>query len=112
MGTRIVGVGIGLNGGLDNLRAVSGPTLNSDYFNSSNSDFGTVLRTLATGACNSQLTITKQIENPSGTLITPTPADADGWTFTNTISSGTVASTVTTATGQQRQWRRIGRGDR
>ena len=96
-GTRIVGVGIGLNGGLDNLRAVSGSTLNSDYFNSSNSDFGTVLKMLATGACNSQLTITKQIEDPSGALVTPTPADADGWNFTNTISNGTVAPSVTTA---------------
>ena len=96
-GERIVGVGIGLNGGLDNLRAVSGPTLNQDFFNSSNSDFGTVLQMLATGACNSQLTITKQIQNSSGALISPTPADANGWTFTNTISSGTVASPVTTA---------------
>ncbi len=97
-GERIVGVGIGLNGGLDNLRAVSGPTLNQDYFNSSNSDFGTVLKALATGACNNQLTITKQIQDPSGALISPTPADANGWTFTNTISSGsTIASPVTTA---------------
>ena len=97
-GERIVGVGIGLNGGLDNLRAVSGPTLNQDYFNSSNSDFGTVLKALATGACNNQLTITKQIQDPSGALISPTPADANGWTFTNTISGGsTVASPVTTA---------------
>ena len=97
-GERIVGVGIGLSGGLDNLRAVSGPTLNQDYFNSSNSDFGTVLKALATGACNNQLTITKQIQDPSGALISPTPADANGWTFTNTISSGsTIASPVTTA---------------
>jgi Bacterial Ig-like domain (group 3) len=96
-GERIVAVGIGLNGGLDNLRAVSGPTLNQDYFNQSNSDFGTVLQMLATGACNNQLTITKQIESPSGALITPTPADADGWAFTNTISSGTIASSVSTA---------------
>ncbi len=52
---------------------------------------------LATGACNNQLTITKQSQNASGALITPTPADANGWTFTNTISSGTIASPVTTA---------------
>ena len=92
-----MGVGIGLNGGSDNLRAVSGPTQNQDYFHSSNSDFGTILKMLATGACNSQLTITKQIQNPSGALISPTPADANGWTFANTISSGTIASPVTTA---------------
>ena len=59
---------------------------------------GTSSRQLATGACNNQLTITKQIQDPSGALISPTPADANGWTFANTISSGsTIASPVTTA---------------
>ena len=111
-GERIVGVGIGLNGGLDNLRAVSGPTQNQDFFNSSTSDFGTVLQTLAAGACNSQLTITKQIQNVSGAPITPTPTDANGWTFANTISSGTIASPVTTATVNGSQRRRTRRGDR
>ena len=96
-GERIVGVGIGLNGGADNLRAVSGPTQDQDYFLSSSSDFGTILQQLAAGACNSQLTITKQIQNSSGVVINPTPADANGWVFTNTISSGTLASPVTTA---------------
>ena len=96
-GERIVGVGIGLNGGTDNLRAVTGPTQDQDYFLSSSSDFGTILQQLAAGACNSQLTITKQIQNSSGVLQTPTPTDANGWVFTNTISSGTLASPVTTA---------------
>ncbi len=97
-GERIVGVGIGLNGGADNLRAVSGPTENQDFFLPTDTDFGTILKQLATGACNNQLTITKQIQDPSGALINPTPADANGWTFTNTISAGsTVASPVTTA---------------
>ncbi len=45
-GERIVGVGIGLNGGTENLRAVTGPTQDQDYFLSSNSDFGTILQML------------------------------------------------------------------
>ena len=103
-GTRIVGVGIGIgtgtppSGGTENLRAVSGPTQNQDFFLGTNTNFGAILKALATGACNNQLTITKQIQDPSGALISPTPADANGWAFTNTISSGsTIASPVTTA---------------
>ena len=72
---------------------------NQDYFLGTNNDFGDILKALATGACNNQLTITKQIEDSSGALISPTPADANGWTFANTISGGgdTIVSPVTTA---------------
>ena len=95
-GDEDVGVGIGLNGGEDNLRAVSGPTVNQDYFLGSNTGFGDILKQLATGSCNNQLTITKQIQGPTGALISPTPADANGWTFANTISAGsTIASPAT-----------------
>ena len=97
-GTRVVAVGIGLNGGGDNLRAVSGPTQNQDYFLSSNTDFTDILKQQATGACNNQLTITKQIQDSNGALISPTPADANGWNFSNTISAGsTIAPTATTS---------------
>ena len=104
--TRVLGVGIGIgtgtppSGGTDNLRAVSGPTQNQDYFLGTNNNFGAILKALATGDCNNQLTITKQIQNSSGALISPTPADANGWTFTNTISGDvgdTIVSPVTTA---------------
>ena len=88
-GTRIVGIGAGLAGGGENLRAVTGPIENQDYYLSSNAGFGDVLRSLAAGTCDNQLTISKQIQDPSGALISPTPADANGWTFANTISSGT-----------------------
>ncbi len=107
-----MGVGIGLNGGADNLRAVSGPTQNQDYFLSSNTGFGDILKQLATGACNNQLTITKQIQDPSGALISPTPADANGWTFANTISAGsTIASPATTGVVNGANGVAIGRGD-
>jgi len=97
-GTRIVGVGVGLQatGGADNLRAVTGPTQNLDYFLSNSSDFGDQLTELATGECSEQLTITKLIEDPSGALISPTPVDANGWTFTNTISAGSTIGSPTT----------------
>jgi hypothetical protein len=96
-GTKVVGVGIGIGNAGGNLRAVSGPIENQDYFLSSNTGFADILRELATGACNNQLTITKQIQDSSGALITPTPVDANGWTFANTISAGsTIAATATT----------------
>jgi len=96
-GTRIVGIGAGLAGGEDNLRAISGPTENQDYYLSSTTDFGDTLRGLAAGTCDNQLTITKQIQDSSGALIDPVPADANGWTFANTISGGsTIAPTATT----------------
>lgn len=100
-GTRIVGVGIGLDGGGNNLRAVTGATVNSDYYLASNTGFGAILTELATGSCKGSLTIQKQIQDYNGTLISPNPADANGWTFTNSISAGTIlpASVVTAAAG-------------
>ncbi|WP_257478977.1 SpaA isopeptide-forming pilin-related protein [Acidipropionibacterium jensenii] len=101
-GTRLVGVGIGLNttaGGAANLSAVTGPTPNSDYYQQSDDNFGTTLKQLASGACASQLNITKQLQDANGNLITPTPADANGITFTHYISTGsTVGATATTQT--------------
>ncbi|WP_368491444.1 SpaA isopeptide-forming pilin-related protein [Bifidobacterium tibiigranuli] len=98
-GTRMVAVGIGLDGGADNLRAVSGTVPNVDYYTQSSADFGNTLKQLASGSCASQLTITKQLQDANGTPITPTPTAANGITFTNTISAGsTIDGTVTTGT--------------
>jgi len=48
-GTRLVGVGIGLNttdGGAVNLRAVTGPKSDKDYYQQSDNNFGTTLKRL------------------------------------------------------------------
>jgi uncharacterized repeat protein (TIGR01451 family)/fimbrial isopeptide formation D2 family protein len=96
-GTRLVAVGIGVSGAADNLRAVSGPTANSDYYLASDSSFGTTLTQLATGNCNNTLSIQKVMQDPAGNVITPNPADTNGWTFNTSISQGTITPpTVTT----------------
>src|SRR5262249_50246297 len=62
-------------------------------------DFSNILVREATQGCHN-LTITKQIRDASGALVTPTPADANGWHFTNTITGGpanTIDPTATTA---------------
>jgi uncharacterized repeat protein (TIGR01451 family)/LPXTG-motif cell wall-anchored protein len=109
-GSRIVGIGVGLtsnnNNAEANLRSMTGPVagnVNSpstadDYYLASSSGFGNVLAQLAAGNCQNKLNIQKQIENPAGQVITPAPADANGWNFTNSISgAGTIQSPVSTA---------------
>jgi len=96
-GATLVGVGIGLDGSTENLRAVSGATLDKDYYLASSATFGQVLKDLATGNCSNQLTIQKQIQDPTGTLVPNSPL-ANGWNFTNSISLGsTIDSAATTA---------------
>ena len=64
LGTEVVAVGIGVDGGLDNLSAVTGPTEGTDYFNGSSSNFGQFLHALATGNCQNTVTVQKQIRIP------------------------------------------------
>lgn len=93
--TRVVGLGIGISGAEANLRAISGQSVNSDYYLASNENFDDVLRELATGSCNSQLTIQKQVQDPTGALL-PNSALANDWAFANTTSVGTIDQNVTT----------------
>ena len=63
-GTRMlaIGVGAGISAGGANLAAISGPTLNSDYFQTSNfAQVGTILRNLALGSCTGSVTVVKQV---------------------------------------------------
>ncbi|MBL3698877.1 VWA domain-containing protein [Leucobacter luti] len=88
-GTRVIafGVGAGATGANNalNLRAISGPTAGTDYFQTSNySTVGSLLRQLALGACESQLTVTKMIvpnTAPAGSIAGAQPA-VGGWEFT------------------------------
>jgi uncharacterized repeat protein (TIGR01451 family) len=95
-GTTVISVGVGVSGAAQNLRAVSGPTLNSDYYLESNSSFGQRLTTLATGNCDNTLSISKNMQDANGNLITPAPADTNGWDFTTTVD-GAALPVVTTA---------------
>ncbi|MEN0086011.1 MAG: DUF5979 domain-containing protein [Leifsonia sp.] len=97
LGERLVAVGIGVDGGAENLRAVSGPTAGSDYFTASDTGFGATLKQLATGSCSNTMTIQKRIETAAGTIVDNSPA-ADGWGFSGTVSSGTIGAFAPTAT--------------
>ena len=106
-GTRVIAVGVG--SGVTqpatalNLRSISGPTLNSDYYQSADySQAGAALRALALGNCSGTLTVVKQVLPPG------TPANsqagavpAGGWTFGAVASGGVTVAPASgvTATG-------------
>nr|WP_249776529.1 DUF5979 domain-containing protein [Leifsonia sp. C5G2] len=97
LGERLVAVGIGVDGGEENLRAVSGPAAGSDYFAESDTGFGDTLKQLATGSCSNTVTVQKRIETASGTIVDNSPA-ANGWNFSGSVSSGTIDAFAPTAT--------------
>ena len=101
--TRMIAVGVGSGvssaaAGL-NLKSISGPTLNSDYYQTSDyTAAGEALRALALGNCQGTLTVVKQVL-PAGT-----PADSlegavptGGWTFGATTGASGV--TINPASG-------------
>ena len=90
-GTRVIafGVGDGATGAANalNLRAISGETAGSDYYQTTDyAAVGQTLRDLALGACAGQVTVTKMIvpnTAPAGSIAGAEVAGA-GWTFTAT----------------------------
>jgi fimbrial isopeptide formation D2 family protein len=103
-GTRLVafGVGAGVSSSGLNLQSISGQTINSDYYQTTNYDqAGAALKALAQGSCQGSVSVIKQVIPPGGTTANATPAP--GWTFgaTTTASGVTIApgSAITDATG-------------
>ena len=99
-----VGVGDGIGGAPDNLRAISGTIAGSDYYQSADyAAAGAALRALALGNCLGTVTVVKQVQPPGTTPgSTAGGAPAGGWTFgaTTTPSTVTVApASGVTATG-------------
>ncbi|SIN70029.1 VWA domain-containing protein [Agromyces cerinus] len=92
LGTRVIafGVGSGVGGSPDNLVAISGDQLNSDYFQSSSYDqAGQILRDLALGACQGSISVVKQVVSSSSTGEQKTgQTPAGGWTFTAAPTTG------------------------
>lgn len=94
-----VGVGDGIDGSPDNLIAISGPAVNSDYFQTEDYEAaGETLRQLALGDCEGSVSIVKQVvdEGTTGedkTGQTPT----GGWEFT--VDSDNPAITPATQSG-------------
>ena len=83
--TRMIafGVGAGISSGAANLAAISGPTANSDYFQTSDyAQVGSILKDLALGSCQGSVTVVKQVvpsTAPVGSITGAVPAG--GWTF-------------------------------
>ncbi|MFF2272500.1 hypothetical protein ACFVTX_09515 [Agromyces sp. NPDC058136] len=92
LGTRVIafGVGSGVGGSPDNLVAISGSQLNSDYFQSASYDqAGTILRNLALGACQGSVSVVKQVVSNTSTGEQKTgQTPAGGWTFTAQPTTG------------------------
>jgi uncharacterized repeat protein (TIGR01451 family) len=85
-GRRIVGVGIGGSGSLaslsvDNLRAVSGPAENDDYYLTGFDGLGATLRTIATRLCAPSVNVVKYVEDADGGRTA-----AAGWQFAVSLS--------------------------
>ncbi|QYM74773.1 SpaA isopeptide-forming pilin-related protein [Leucobacter luti] len=106
LGTRLVALGVGpaLTAASEaNLRAVSGPTKNSDYYRTSSFTEATqALVALANKNCNGTIGVQKMIVPAGGTIAQATPAP-EGWRFdaSTTATAMTVQAPVTrtTATG-------------
>ena len=85
-----VGDGVGNTGSGQNLRSISGPDLNSDYYQTNNyAAAGDALRALALGNCVGSISVVKQVV-PVGTPANSTAGAVPqgGWTFTGTGSTG------------------------
>ncbi len=99
-----VGVGDGVSGPAANLVSISGPTANSDYYQTTDyAQAGAALRALALGNCQGTVSVIKQVvpsTAPPGSITGAVPAG--GWQFgaTTTTSGVTISPTSgTTASG-------------
>ncbi|WP_347978060.1 SpaA isopeptide-forming pilin-related protein [Microbacterium sp. ProA8] len=93
LGTRVVPVGIGVGNAEANIKAISGPAINSDYFLVANyAALATFLQNLAKGQCESTINVTKMVVPAGGTIANATPTP--GWGF-----SATSGNTVTPGAG-------------
>ncbi|WP_314432342.1 SpaA isopeptide-forming pilin-related protein, partial [Microbacterium lacticum] len=99
-GTRVVavGVGAGITGAGPNLRAVSGATLNSDYFQTSNwTDLKKQLSDIVNEAtCQIPIEVSKTTVSASGITTT----NAGGWSFSGTKTGGDTGATLAGAATQ------------
>ena len=101
-GTRVVAVGVGdgIAGAPDNLRAISGPAAGSDYYQTDDyAEAGETLRDLALGACTGSVSVVKQVVPSSTTGEDVTGArPAGGWTFDASSSSAGVTPATQSGT--------------
>jgi hypothetical protein len=77
-GTRIVALGIGGSIDADNLKRISGPKEDDDYFLTDFDEVGARLRELVTKMCGGTVTVTKKVRTETG------PKPEGGWAFNAT----------------------------
>ncbi|WP_350347366.1 hypothetical protein ABIQ69_12070 [Agromyces sp. G08B096] len=92
LATRIVAVGVGdgVGGDPENLIAISGPTANSDYYQTDDyTQAGQALRDLALGNCEGSVSVVKQVVDAGTTGEQKTGATpTGGWEFTAAPTTG------------------------
>jgi Prealbumin-like fold domain/von Willebrand factor type A domain len=94
-GTRViaVGVGSGVTNAAQNLQSISGPTLDSDYYQADFSELADLFHQLALKTCEGTISVVKDIIPPGGTIADGVPTG--GWTFTSSTSGVTPMSGAT-----------------
>ncbi len=94
--TRVIGVSVTdtVGASRDNMIAISGPTPNSDFFETNFTALRDTLVKAATASCMGTLTVVKEVQAPDGTR-----SAAGGWTFSATTSHGSVTSPSHGVTG-------------
>ncbi|MBB6036063.1 VWA domain-containing protein [Phytomonospora endophytica] len=99
LGTKVVAVGVGdgISGSADNLKAVSGPVAGSDYVQTGYDELAAVFREIALRACAGTVNVVKKIVPPSGGVADAVPAG--GWTFSTDTANVTPASGQTSVDG-------------
>ncbi|GAA2827668.1 hypothetical protein GCM10010471_06460 [Leucobacter komagatae] len=103
-----VGVGSGISGGAPNLRAISGPAQNSDYFQVSDwKDLAAQMKKLASKNCEGTVNVVKQVIPVGGTVADAEPranwgftASAQGATVRNDVAGSSFSTTASAVTGQ------------
>lgn len=107
-GTRVIAVGIGdgVSGAPDNLRAVSGPVsgaadpADNDYYQADWAEVADVLRDVALAGCSGSITVVKEVvpaANIPGDVTGAMPAA--GWEFNATATGGATVDPTDVATG-------------
>lgn len=82
--TKVVAVGIGLAANSDlNLRAISGPVANEDFYTTNFAGLSAKLHDIALANCGGSVTIVKKTVDANGTTIDNL---AGGWTFTGSTA--------------------------
>ena len=94
-GKRVVAVGIGNDVDSTNLAAVSGPTLNDDYFTSSFATLNTKLTQIASTICGGTVTVQKQVKNSDGSYTA-----TNGWDYTATNAVNNSKTTAGSGTAE------------